>query len=836
VLRSYRRAAGLTHEALAEAAGLSARTISDLERGVSAAPRRETLVRLSQALGLAPEQHTALEAAARQPVEPVGAVPRPSNLPAELTSFVGRRRELAEVRALLADARLVTLTGAGGCGKTRLALRVAAAVGDGYPDGVSFVDLAPLGDEALLPETLLAGLGLREAPDQAPLGTLTEHLRARRALLVLDNCEHLVAACAGVVDTLLRACLGVRVLATSRELLGVAGEMAWRVPSLTVPDVDEPATAEDLAGCEAVRLLVDRVRLVQPGFAVTDANAPALARLCRRLDGIPLALELAAARVRGMTVEQIADRLDEAFGADELGRSGGRFRLLTGGPRTAPPRHRTLRAMVDWSHDLLAEPERVVLRRLAVFAGGWTLEAAEAVCAGAPVEREDVLDLLLRLVDKSLVIAEEQEREARYRLLETIRRYAEEQLLQAGEAAATRARHLDWYLAWTERAGPALIRHDQARWSRRLAADHDNLRAALTWARAEPAGAEKELRLAAELGRFWGLRGHGREGRAWLADALARGPATATRARATAFAWAGRLETTYGNPTAGRAQCEQGVAVARAVGDPGLVAFTLNQLGFPVTEQDDVASARALLTEAVAAARRAADAREASFALGRLGYLAVQVGDLDAARRLLDEALTLGRSVGDGGVTGTALQMLGELAVKRGERAEARALFDQSIATARAIGFHVQISMGLGRLGDLARLEGDRAAARAAYREGLAEARATGDGIPISTALVKCAGLDADEGRCARAARLLAAEEAWRVSTGTRRPSWHAEAYERELAAARAGLSDQAFAAARTAGQAMTLDQAVADALEDGTDEPAVATVEPPGARGEPIA
>jgi predicted ATPase len=793
---------------------------SDLERGVSAAPRRETLNRLAEALGLAPEGRAELELAARRPPEPSDETP-PHNLPAELTSFVGRQRELAEVRALLAGCRLVTLTGAGGCGKTRLALRLAATVGDTYPDGVSFLDLAPLSDEALLPETVLAGLGLREAPDQVPLATLTEHLRTRRALLVLDNCEHLVAACAAVVDALLRACPGVRVLATSRELLGVAGETAWRVPSLALPDAEEGAAAGSVAGCEAVQLLVDRVRLAQPGFAVTDANAPTVARLCRRLDGIPLALELAAARVRGMTVEQIVDRLDEALGADEPGAGGGRFRLLTGGARTAPPRQQTLRAMVDWSHDLLAEPERVVLRRLAVFAGGWRLEAAEAVCAGAPVDSGDVLDLLMRLVDKSLVVAEEQEREQRYSLLETIRQYADEKLRAAGEVGSARARHLDWYLAFAERAAPELRGHHQALWFRRLAVDHDNLRAALSWARTDPRGAEKELRLAAALGRVWIVRGHGREGRAWLADALARAAATATPPRATALAWAGRLETVYGNLVGGRALSKHGVDVARAVGDPALVAFALNQLSFTVVQRGEVEAARSLLAEAIVTARQAGDARETAFALGLLGRIAVPLDEPDVARPLLDESLALGRSAGDAGVIALALLMLGQLAMKRGGREEARALFYEGIATARAIGFHTQIGGGLLALGDLARLEGDRSAARAAYRAAVAEARATGDGMPITTTLVKCASLDADEGRCVRAARLLGAEASWRASTGDRHPVpvlvpyGRAEEYEHARATARAGLSDAAFAAAYGAGRAMTLDQAVADALED---------------------
>jgi predicted ATPase/DNA-binding XRE family transcriptional regulator len=452
VLRQYRRAAGLTHEALAEAAGLSPRTVSDLERGVSAAPRRDTLAALAAALGVTPEQRAALELAARRAPEPADATVRRHNLPVQLSTFVGREQELGEVQALVRRHRLATLTGAGGCGKTRLALRAAADLfdADAFADGAWLVDLAPIADSALIARAALTALGAREVPGHAALDTLVDFLHARTTLLVLDNCEHLVVACAGLADALLRACPGLRVLATSREPLGVPGEAVWRVPSLGVPP---PGAADaDVGRSEAVRLFTERARLVQPGYAVTAANAAAVAQLCRRLDGIPLALELAAARAGSLTVEQIAARLDD------------RFRLLTGGARTALRRQQTLRATVDWSYDLLAADERALLRRLSVFAGGWTLEAAEAVGAGLP----DALGLMLRLVDKSLVVMDVDEDPAptppanggagpRYRLLETIRQYAQEKLLEADEAHAARDRHRDYFLTWAERAALEVV-------------------------------------------------------------------------------------------------------------------------------------------------------------------------------------------------------------------------------------------------------------------------------------------------------------------------------------------------------------------------------------------
>ena len=442
---------------------------------------------------------------------------RPHNLPLQMTSFVGREAELAAVAGLLAGAaRLVTLTGAGGAGKTRLALQAAADAAEGAPDGVWFVDLAPLTDPDLVPSAALAAARGPELPGRGPLGSLLDHLRPRQALLLLDNCEHLLDACAALADAVLRGCPGVRVLATSRELLGFAGEVAWRVPSLAVPpapawhpgpDVpppDDRGTGEPAAGATgtapaalagvygapAVRLFAERARAVRPAFALGAADALTVAEVCRRLDGLPLAIELAAARARVLSVDELLARLDD------------RFRLLTGGSRTALRRQQTLQATVDWSHALLSAPERVLFRRLGVFANGGTLAAAEAVCAGGPagpggpLEAGAVLDLLTGLVDKSLVVADATAEGTRYRLPETIRQYAAQKLVDAGEAAALRDRHRDWYAAWAEAADPQIVGRDQRAWFRRMDAEHDNLRAALAWSAAAGDGAA-ELRLAA---------------------------------------------------------------------------------------------------------------------------------------------------------------------------------------------------------------------------------------------------------------------------------------------------------------------------------------------------
>ncbi len=396
----------------------------------------------------------------------------PSNLPLALSSFIGREKELAEIEKLLADHRLLTLTGPGGCGKTRLALKAAFEVAEGFEDGAWWVGLASLSDPDIVPQAVAQALSVREAPGRSLNDALVEHLTPRKSLLILDNCEHLVEGCAGLVDALLRSCPNLKILATSREFLGVGGEVVWATPPLSVPDDHDAPLPEALLRDDAAKLFVERARSVAPAFALTEQNASALARLCRRLDGMPLAIELAAARARVLSVSQIAERLDD------------RFRLLKSESRTVDPRQRTLRATMDWSHDPLADDERVLFRRLSVFAGGFALEAAEQVCAGEGIERVDVLDLLSRLVDKSLVVAEERGGEARYRLLETVRQYGEEKLDESTEeAAATSRHHAGYFLELAEAAEPAMLMPGQEAWMARLELEHDNLRAALGWLR-----------------------------------------------------------------------------------------------------------------------------------------------------------------------------------------------------------------------------------------------------------------------------------------------------------------------------------------------------------------
>ena len=408
-------------------------------------------------------------------------------MPLELSSFVGREKELAEVkRLLLEDARLLTLTGSGGCGKTRLALAVARELVEWFEDGVWLVELAPLADPPLVPQSVAFTLGVREQPGRSLTEALSNHLRYKKMLLVLDNCEHLVEACAELAEALLHSCPELRVLATSREALGITGEVAWPVPSLSLPDLRRLPAVESLPQYESARLFVERIVAVKPAFALTDQNAVAVAQICYRLDGIPLAIELAAARAKVLSVEQIADRLDDCF------------RLLAAGGRTAMPRHKTLRATMDWSHELLSEEEQTLFRRLSVFAGGFSIDAVESVGEGAGIERDEVLGLLSHLVDKSLVLAQEQGGEARNRLLATVRQYGREKLALSGEEAEVGRRHARYFLELADGAEQALYGPDQIRWLARLETEHDNLRAALSWSIGE-GEAELGVRLAGAL-------------------------------------------------------------------------------------------------------------------------------------------------------------------------------------------------------------------------------------------------------------------------------------------------------------------------------------------------
>jgi predicted ATPase/DNA-binding CsgD family transcriptional regulator len=684
----------------------------------------------------------------------------PHNLPLEVTSFVGREREIAAIRRLLPATRLLTLTGAGGCGKTRLALRVAVELAGAYPDGLWLVELAPLTDPALVPRTVAAVVTVPETPGRPVTDGLIAWLRPRTTLLLLDNCEHLIAAVAMLVDTLLRRCPGLHVLATSREALGVAGETTLPVPSLALPPSGEGLPFEQVLHYEAVRLFIDRALAARPDFTVTGGNAPAVTEICRRLDGIPLAIELAAARMRAFSAEQIAARLDD------------RFRLLTTGPRTAVPRQQTLRATVDWSYALLSEPERALLRRLSVFAGGWTLEAAEAVCGGSGIAPHTVLDLLAQLVDKSLVVAEEQHGAVRYRLLETIRQYAREKLVETGEDGRTRDRHLAYFLRLAEVVEPVVRGSSDAAALLRLEDEHDNLRSALEWSLSPPRPGEAALRLSGALAWFWWLRGYHDEGRRWLDRALAAAPQRS----------AARMKALHG-------------------------------AGWLAHHRRDSATARSLLHESLAIARELDDRWMVAWVLHALGRVAYFDNDAPTAHALGEESLNIAEAVGDEWLTSWALHLLGLAAHIAVDYPTAWAYYERSLVLRRRIGYREGIAILLLLMGVVAVRQGRFAEAAARYRESLAIMRQVGGAWNQSMQLAALSHLAAMQGQPTRAARLAGALAARREVHHTPLIPLSEALFEEGQAIARSALGAAAYAAAWAEGYALSLEESVAEAL-----------------------
>ena len=589
-----------------------------------------------------------------------------NNLPLQLTGLVGREREIAEVERLLSEHRLLTLTGPGGSGKTRLALAVASTLGDDYEDEAWLVELAPLSDPELVPQAVAPVLGVREEPGTAVLDSLRAHLEAREILLVLDNCEHLVDACADLADALLRSCPDLKVFATSREALGVVGETLFVVPPLSLPDPRHLQDIEGLSHYEATELFSERARAASPDFEITERNAVAVAQVCYRLDGMPLAIELAAARARALSVEQIVSRLDD------------RFVLLTGGGRTALAHNGTLRATMDWSHELLSQEERVLLRRLSVFAGGFTLAAAEAVCGGEGLEENEVLDLLSSLVDKSLVLVSEQEGEARYGLLETVRHYAAEKVEEAGEGTKVGGRHAEFFLRLAEQADTESKGARRAAWLGRLEAEHDNLRTVLDWALTHGED-DLGLRVAGALGGFWLVRGRLSEGRRWLEAALQGGDGTPEPTRTGTLLRAGLIAREQGDHERSVELLGEALALARRIGDKATAAIALLNLGWAALLRDELQRASELTEESLTLQRETNDWVGVARALTVLGLLANAQGDHERAKALHEESLGLAREAGDVGAIVLSL-MPGALAsLGSGDRRRARELCEEGL-------------------------------------------------------------------------------------------------------------------------------------------------------------
>ncbi len=700
--------------------------------------------------------------------------PPPTNLPFELSSFVGREREMEEVGRVLSEIRLLTLTGPGGSGKTRLALRVARESAEGFSDGVWLVELAPISDPELVGRAVASILGIHEQAGSSWSELLAENLG--NTLLVLDNCEHVIEGCARLAGALLRVCPQLKVLATSREALGVSGEISWPVPPLSVPEAGEENSPEALLRHDAAALFCERARVVAPDFELAARNVAAVARICRRLDGMPLAIELAAARTNMLSPRQILNRLDD------------RFRLLTGG-RVAVPRHKTLRATMDWSHDLLEPAERTLFRRLSAFAGDFSLEAAEAVCSGGGIGAEDVLDLLSGLVDKSLVVVERGEEETRYRLLETVRQYAREKLDEAGEEGAIRDRHADFFFAMAEEAEPELAGAEQEAWMERLNVDRHHLWDALGWL-AKRGGAAKGLRFITALGRYLRLGNHYGEGRPRISAVLALPAVKArTRERAEALFHFGEMVGRQHDHEEGHRIHEESLSIRREVGDEPGVALSLRHVSQFYIETEEWEEARRLLEESLEIERGLGDhdgGHGLANSLFFLGWLDHFEGENAAARERLEEAVEIFGRLGDAFYAGACVYFLGRVATDLGEFDLARERFAQGMEAVRVSQFYWV----------------------APYL------------------LCSVARLAAARGRAHRAVKLAGATEGQREAMGMPLPAAWTSDLERKLAPPRAALGERRAAAAFEEGRAMTMEEALSE-LERELNETAGAEARP---------
>ncbi len=692
-----------------------------------------------QPLAELPQNHAGFEAV----LLPRGNKRLALNLPFLLSSFVGREREKNEVKRLLGTTRLLTLTGPGGCGKTRLAVEVAAGLAEDFAGSVRLVELASLSDPALVAQSVAGVLGLREQPGQTLTESLVDYLRPRRLLLVLDNCEHVIDACAALAAMLLHAAPELRILATSREALQLPGEALWVVPSLSLPALHHLPSPERLLEYDAIRLFVDRVTETMPAFTLTAQNAQTIARLCHRLDGIPLALELAAARVRLLSLNQLLQRLE------------GNFHLLRSQSRTALPRQQTLQATIEWSYALLTDQERLLFGRLAVFAGGFTLEAAEFVCSGAGTAPEAVLEALAQLVNKSLVVVIEQGEEPRYRLLETVRQYAQEKLAATAEAAAVKTRHANYFLALAERAEPHLKSAGRASWLERLEQEHDNLRAALRWAK-EQGEAEPGLRLAGALGWFWYFRGYLSEARDWFTALLVlESVDRRTAASALALFCCGAMFWTLGDYAASRAALIESVAIWREHPNKQQLAFSLTLLGLLDGLHGEYQSALNHHEESITLFREVGDRWGLAFALYWLGDLFRLQRNHPAALARYEESLAAFRETGDQWGQTTALQGLGALAHRHQEYALARSYLEEALTFRREAGDRWLIAQTLNTLGVVLLAEGDVQRAAACIEESLALYRELGDKLGLIAALRSAGEYAQRQGQTQRAEQFI---------------------------------------------------------------------------------
>jgi predicted ATPase/DNA-binding XRE family transcriptional regulator/Tfp pilus assembly protein PilF len=767
-LRHRRRELDLTQGELARQVGCARITLRKIEAD-QARPSKQLADLLMEQLRVPADERESLMHFARggEPAKSITTTTPPDNLPHPISSFIGREREIGEVKNMMKLSRLVTLTGAGGCGKTRLAIEAARQITDLFSDGAWFVAFAPVSDSTLVYQTIASALKVREDPGRPLIDTLCAYLHSKHLLLVFDNCEHLVGECAEAADALLQACPPLRILATSREALGIGGEVTFPVRSLSLPAATAVSMAE-AASSEAVRLFVERAAAIQPGFSINDQNSASIQRICSRLDGIPLALERAAALVKGLSPEQIASRLDD------------RFQLLTDGSRTALPRQRTLQATIDWSYKLLSEDERLLFQRLSVFAGEWNLEAAEAICSGERLPSKLVLDSELRLVDKSLVVSDTQASQPRHHMLETIRQFAQERLGESGEAEAVRRQHSAYFTTWVEqmgmelRAGPTqLDRFEQ------LEVEQANIGAALEWSLG---GGDSELglRLVGAIFYFWWRAGHWLEWERWTA-----------------------------------------LAATKIEGDPGAAraAALVALCGVNLYVKRNMDTARRYGEEAVALYRRLSDQRSLAWAIFWLNTCSIglmeNADEYARAIALTEEALELLRQAGDVADVGQGLNNLGQYAIAHGDHVRAKAAFQESLEIARAIGDQIREQIEYSNLGSLALADGDYETAMTLFTRTLVWARERGNSPNILSGLANLTSFWQVRGQPERAARLIGAGEALSKNLGVRLQLDDQGAYDRYVTRVRTQLSDEKFKALQAEGQAMDMEQAIEYALAE---------------------
>jgi predicted ATPase/DNA-binding CsgD family transcriptional regulator len=735
------------------------------------------------------------------------------NLPVQLTKFIGRQRELADLERLLADSRLVSLTGPGGCGKTRLAVQFANRVSSNFKDGVWLAELASIHDPTFVPQLLTKMFALHHRPEQSALESLLDYLQSKQILLVLDNCEHLIAGCAKLLGQILSQTGHVHILVTSREPLEIPGEMIYPVPGLTLPPAGTGTAVDpqDLIQYDAVRLFVERSRALLPAFTITTANAVSLVQICRQLDGLPLALELASAHTNVLSLQEILARLDD------------RFALLISTQRSdLDPRHRTLRAAMDWSYDLLSPPEQILLRRLSVFARGCSLATAQDVCAGDGLEREQILGLLSSLVNKSLVVAHTLLREeARYSLLMTIWHYAKEKLISSGEGSVIHDRHLKFFLELSEEIDTKLRGEHQQLWLNKLDAEYDNIRTALAWAveggRMDNKRISAGLRISTSLYQFWRIRDYIEEGLNWCKQLFAQadeGFSSVVRAKALVFASLmagirGQIEDQlkYG---------EQALLLGEAAGEEGkpALALALGAQGYAARKAGDYQTAFSLALREIQLFRELGDSYHLGLSLSLNSFYAMSNGLYEEARAMLDEALPLLRKAGDPYRIAMALNYMGDLDRCERKYQQAQIAYEQSISLLRKIDAVRDLASALNNLGHAGLHLGDIERAKGLFNESLASHLEQGNRLGMAECLLGFAALAIVTGLPAVGARLLAAA----VANGGHHitSEWAATRmeYEHYLERARASLATTTFQSEQTAGQRLSLEQALAYAQE----------------------